>query len=231
MIFAFLLTQIIYSQVNKEVLIIGKIIADSSSVDRVNIINLRSSKTTVSDKSGCFKILGMPDDILVLSAINLETRRHTISVQDIEKATVLLKMNPKINNLKEVIVKENSISAQSLGIIPYGQKHYTPAQRKLYTAQTGLLDPLLNKISGRTKMLKKEVQVERNEKLLVKFDGLFEDEFYTETLLVPSDYIRGFQYYLIEDSDFVNALNSKNKTMITYFIKKLALNYNELTKQ
>jgi hypothetical protein len=41
-------------------------------------------------------------------------------------------------DLKEVVIDENSqISAENLGIIPYGQK-YSPAERKLYTARSGL---------------------------------------------------------------------------------------------
>ena len=223
--------QIMYGQVNSETIISGKIISDSSSVEKVNIVNLRSKKAAVTDIAGNFKIPVTIGDILLLSAVNLETRRKTITEEELKNTVLVLKMNPKINNLKEAIVNENSnINAQTLGIIPYGIRHYTPAQRKLYTARTGVLDPLLNKMSGRTAMLKKELQVEHREKLLIKFDGLFENEFYTETLHVPADYIRGFQYYLIEDRDFVNALNSKNKTMITYFIKRLALEYNELLK-
>lgn len=77
-------------------------------------------------------------------------------------------------------------------------------------------------------MLKKEVVVERKEKLLLKLDGLYEDHFYIETLKMPEIYIKGFQYYIIEDPDFVRALEAKNKTLILFYIKKLALNYSEI---
>jgi hypothetical protein len=52
------------------------------------------------------------------------------------------------------------INAENLGIIPYNQKKYTAAERKLYTTRSGLLDRPLNWMSGRTAMLKK-VAVER----------------------------------------------------------------------
>jgi hypothetical protein len=45
---------------------------------------------------------------------------------------------------------------ENLGIIPYGQKKYSP-ERKLYTARSGLLDPALNWITGRKAMLKKKL--------------------------------------------------------------------------
>lgn len=226
LLFTLLVSQFIFAQSNTETLISARIIADSTSVENVNIINTRTQKSTTSDQSGNFIITVQLNDILVLSAVNLETRRKTITADDLKSAVIIFKMNPKINTLQEVIVTDKTtIKAEDLGIIPHGQKKYTPAERKVYTATSGVLDPLLNKISGRTKMLKKEVIVERNEKLLVKFDGLFENQYYTETLLIPADYIKGFQYFLIEDADFVTALRSKNKTMIKYLIKKLAADY------
>jgi hypothetical protein len=131
--------------------------------------------------------------------------------------------------LKEVIVSESTITAESLGIIPYGQKKYTPAERKLYTATSGNgIDGLLNTISGRKAMLKKEIVIEKKEQLLARIEVLFEDKYYIENLKIPTDYIRGFQYYCIDDIAFANALQSKNKTMVMFLIVRLAENYNEI---
>ena len=62
-----------------------------------------------------------------------------------------------------------------MGIISPFTKHYTPAQRKLYTATSGggivPVDPILNWLSGRTAMLKKEVEVEKKETLMDKIEG------------------------------------------------------------
>jgi hypothetical protein len=66
---------------------------------------------------------------------------------------------------------ENSqISAENLGIIPYGQRNIH-LRSALYTARSGLLDPALNWITGRK--LKKEVIVEYKEQMLIKLDYLF----------------------------------------------------------
>jgi len=207
----------------------GKIVTDTIAVESVNILNTRTGITTISDQKGLFHIQAKVGDALVLSAVNLDTRRKIIKDEDLNSNLIIVKMASKITELNEVNVNENSqINAVNLGIIPAGQKKYTPAESKLYTAQSGILDPLLNKISGRTTMLKKEVQVERNEKLLLKLDGLYEDQFYIETLKIPQIYIKGFQYYIIEDPDFVRSLEAKNKTLMLFYIKKLALNYSEI---
>ena len=138
-------------------------------------------------------------------------------------------MIPKSIILKEVIVNESAISAESLGIIPYGQKKYTPAERKLYTATSGGgIDGLLNTISGRKAMIKKEIIVEKKEQSLARLGILFEDKYYTENLKIPSEYIKGFQYYCVDDVPFANALSTKNKTLIMFLIVKLAETYNEI---
>jgi len=226
----FFLTQFAFGQ-SGDKLLVGKIIADSTSVEKVNVVNTRNEKGVMTDKEGNFKIGVWIGDVLVISAVNLETRRKAITEDDIKQEPLLIKVSAKMTQLKEVDVNEYStINSENLGITPHGQKTYTPAEKKLYTAQTGLLDPLLNKMSGRTSMLKKEVAVERNEKLLQKLDGLYEEKYYTDVLKIPQEHIRGFQYYLIQDPDYARALRDKNKTMTMFLIKRLALNYNEILR-
>ena len=235
--FTLLVFQFALGQSVDEKIIFCNIVADYNANQNVNIINVRTEKATISDKEGAFKIIVKVGDVLVLSSVSLETKRKTISQEDLDSDKLIIKMSTRINTLIEVNVNENAaVNAESLGIIPHGQKKYSPAERKLATASSGRLnplglDPLLNKISGRTAMLKKEIVVERNEKLLVKLDGFYEDEYYTEVLKIPEEYIKGFQYYLIEDADFVRALKDKNKTMAQFLVKKLAANYNKIIQE
>ena len=207
----------------------GKIIADSTAVENVNIVNSRNQSAAVTNVKGEFHISVKTGDLLILTAVNLETKRKFVREEDLREQLLILKMTPKVTELKEVTVNDNSeINAVNLRIVPEGQKTYTPAEKKVYTATSGLLDPLLNKMSGRTTMLKKEIVVEHNEKLLLKLDGLYEDQYYVETLKIPQDHIKGFQYYIIEDPEFAQALEAKNKTLTMFYVKKLALNYNEI---
>jgi hypothetical protein len=138
-------------------------------------------------------------------------------------------MITKTTELKEVIVnKHPEINAVSLGISSKGVKHYTPAERKLFTANSTPVDALLNLMSGRTAMLKKELEVEKKEYLLMKIGTLFDDDYYMKTLKIPANYIKGFQYYCIENTNFVMALKSKNKTMTNFLIVPLAEKYIEI---
>jgi hypothetical protein len=220
-------TPLLWAQTALEKLIHGRIIADSAVVKGVNVVNLVNEKETITNENGDFFILAKADDVLVFSASHLEFKRKLIQEEDLKVTLVIVNMIPKITELNEVIVDKKS--NDGISIIP-GQKKYTPAQRKLYTARSGLFDRPLNWMSGRTAMLKKEVAVERKERLLSKIEVLYEDKFYLETLNIPDGYIRDFQRYAIDDADFVSALNAKNKTMMLFLIGKLAVHYNEILK-
>jgi len=223
-----LFCQIIFGQTVGEKNIQGKIIAEATAVGGINIVNDSNGRATIADENGMFSILAKEGDVLVISAVNLVTLRRRLNNGDLTLAVIEFQMIPKSIELKEVIVNEYpSISAENLGIVPSGQKKYTPAQRKLYTANSGLLDKPLNWISGRTARLKKELAIEYKERELVKLSYLFEDKYYIKTLKIPQEYIKGFQYYCIDDMDFVAALNSKNKTLSMFLIITLAKEYNK----
>ena len=225
----FLLVQICFAQTGNIRELRGKISVDSLAVDRITIENVTTDKTVFSDSKGFFTIAVKEGDVLVFTAVHLEGLRRRINQEDFLLDSITINMIPKSILLNEVFVNESTITAESLGIIPYGQKKYTPAERKLYTATSGGgIDGLLNTISGRKAMLKKEIIVEKKLQLLDRIDDLFEDKFYLETLKIPQDYIRGFQYYCNDDVAFANALRAKNKTLIQFLIVKLAENYNEI---
>ena len=216
-----------WSQNSNEKLLHGKIVADSASVFGIDVVNLVNEKVTVTNNKGEFSILAKADDILVFSSMTLEMKRMLVDEDDLKSETMTIYMTPKINELNEVIVKKNA--AEGISIIP-GQKQYTPAERKLYTATSGLLDAPLNWLSGRTEMLKKEIIVERKERMLYKVGVLYDDKYYIQTLKVPEIYIDDFQRYIIEDKEFAAALKVKNRTMMLFLISKLAVNYNAIPK-
>ena len=230
LIFLLLLVQISFAQISNEKEIHGKISADSASVEGVNVVNMSTAKSASADQNGEFSLFVKEGDVLVFSPINLVTLRRRIDKQDLSAAIVRVQMTLKSIPLKEVVINESAqLTAESLGIIPYGQKKYTPAERKLYTATSGGgIDGLLNTISGRKAMLKKEIAVEKKEQSLDRLEFLFEDKYYIEILKIPQDYIRGFQYYCIEDRDFVVSLKAKNKTMSMFLMTALAAKYNKI---
>ncbi len=218
------------SQVLPRQEITGLVVLRDVPMEKINVRNDDSGYSTSSAVDGTFKMMVRLDEALVFTAVNLETRRVKITQEILRAGFVKAIMTETTVPLPEVIVNDNKgITAENLGIIPRGQRKYTQAQRRLHEATSGggivPLNPILNAISGRTRMLKKEILVEQKEKLLLQLDGWFDDEYYIQTLKIPEDYIAGFDFYIINDADFVRALRAKNKTLTKFLAQGLARNY------
>jgi hypothetical protein len=222
----FYVVQLTFSQ--NEKLVHGKILSQNNPALGIQVLNLVTEKSTISNAYGEFSILAKAEDMLVFISVNYDYKRKFLDQSDIDNGNLMIDLIKKPEQLDEVVVSKSKIDAVNLGIVSANQKTYTPAERKLYTAKSGVLDPLINLISGRTAMLKKEIVVEKNEIALAKVSNLFEDEYYTKKLKIDSDLIKSFQYFMIEDNDFAKALKSKNKTMMKFIMSKLAVNFNQL---
>ena len=218
--------QICFGQNGNGKVISGQIFEQSTPIGGVNIINNDTQIATVSDNDGRFSISVKEGDVLVFSAVNLDPVKRRITIADLGLSLLSIKMTAKEIELKEVVVNDNyGITAENLGIVPHGQKTYTPAERKVYTATSTSVDEILNGISGRTAMLKKEINVEKKEMLFRKIEYLFEENYYTERLKIPVNDIKGFQLFCVDDTEFAVSLNTKNKTMSMFLITDLARKY------
>ncbi len=92
------------------------------------------------------------------------------------------------------------------------------------------LDPLINKINGRTKRLKKLVVVEKKGKYIKMISEWYERDYFTTQLGISAEYVSGFKYYLVENEFFVKILESKDQEKITFYLVGLAQDYNNLLK-
>lgn len=222
----------LFGQTNIAVACHGKVNSDMSNLEGIYVINLNNENAAITDTKGYFSIKANVGDNLLFSSVQFKSVNKIISTEDLSNL-FFVNMHPIMNELREVVVKRPSVSAESLGIIPYGQKKYTPAERKYAAASSGRLnpmglDPLLNYFSGRTAMLKKELEVEKKEGYLVQLENLFDKNHYVNTLKIPSDYVKGFLYFAVENPKFTRVLKTKNRTSIEFLMSELAVEYKEI---
>ena len=207
----------------------GQVFADSVSVEGINIVNLVTKQSATTDAAGGFSIYASVDDLLVLTSVQFEVRRYSIEEDDMAKDVIRIKMVPKINELNETVVNRYShINAEAMGIIPAGQKKYTPAERRLAAAQSGPVDIVLNILSGKTEMRRKEVEVERKERLLQRLQYMYPDSLYTDQLKIPASHIQAFKYYVVEDRDFAATVIRNDKIVGSFMLAKLSGQYLKL---
>ncbi|RAR47812.1 hypothetical protein [Flavobacterium lacus] len=206
--------------------IYGVVKVENASAEGIHVTNLVSEKATITNQNGEFWLEVKEDDLLVFSAVHLNYWRKSISSTDIKNEKIEILMSAKVSELDEVVVTEyTKINAQDLGIINYKPVSYTPAERRLRTATTGLLDPLLNWMSGRTKQLKKDIGIEKKEFMLLWLDDNFEESVFTDTFKMPKEYVNGFKFYVVEDVDLAQAIQVKNKSRVTFLLGELAQDF------
>ena len=223
----FIFPMFIFSQ--NDTLIKGKVVSESNSLEGIHIFNISQKTGEITDARGYFNIKVKISDTLQFSAVHLKATQYIIKQNDLKEELIFVQMKSLISELDEItLTKYKNINAVSLGIVPANQKTYTPAERKVRTATTGLLDPLINWASGRTKMLKNQVVVEGKEQLQAKTSDYFERKYFLETLNIPEEYVDGFLFYIVDNERYARAMKDKNKTMATFILSELAVEYLKL---
>jgi len=233
------LTQIVLGQE----LLKGRVASNAGDIEGIYVVNAQTEVMAITDAFGGFSIAAKTGDTLVFLSIQFKEYRVIVSKENFSDLDFSVKLSPVIHQLQEVIIKRyDNINSVSLGIIPGDQKSYTAAERKLQaatglnaTANAGTMaggsvsaDPLLNFISGRTAMLKKEVAVEKKEAFMKLLENMFKPEHFVDRLKIPLEYVKGFEYYAVDNDKFTAILNAKNRTTVEFLLGELAVKYKEI---
>ncbi|WP_428224326.1 hypothetical protein [Flavobacterium sp.] len=221
--------------------IVGKINSELGELDGILVVNRSLKIQTVSKNGGYFELEAYPNDVIVFTAQKIEPLEIRLNSNSFLQNPLYVRVRVKANELAEI--KVASISAKRLGIVG-DVKTYTPAERRLRTAEKfkwyspllipfgGIsVDGVINSISGRTAMLKKEVQVERFEMNNAKLRTLFSEDFYTTTLAMPAEYIDGFLVYVSENPKVIQNLKAKNTGALRFLLIEMAFKYKEMITQ
>lgn len=219
----------LYGQQEGEIRINGTVYGDSQQLEGVYVKNMSARTFTITTKSGNFTMLVMAGDTLRCIYLGMQDKVTYVTPAHLEKNYIRIDMEPATEQLGEVVVEQQTINEVSLGIVPHKMKEYTKSERALASSEFkaiqllgilygGLpLDPIISAISGRTKRLKRNFELD-NQKVSV--DALYQ-RFYvfsTLTLKIPEDDVMMFMYYLVDngkDADILKAENSVAEFYLT----------------
>ncbi|MBF7091867.1 hypothetical protein IUY40_09975 [Flavobacterium sp. ALJ2] len=238
-VFFIFLANNLLAQVEVSTVLKGKVDANIMDLEGVYVVNVRTETSVVTNADGSFSIPAQIGDTLIFSSVQLTERRIVLGDEDFASANFVVKIEVGMNQLREVIIKRyDNINAVAMGIIPASQRSYSPAERKLkgatdLDASVGLggsvaLDPMLNFFSGRSAMLKKELAVEKKEIFMQLLEKMFNTDHFVQKLSIPLDYVKGFEYFAVENESFTKILNTKNKTTTEFLLAELAVKYKEI---
>ncbi len=208
------------------------------NVENINVINKTSQFFTITDSTGRFKIRAKLNDTLLFSSI-----QHKLKTVIIDKNIIVLKamrvfLEENINELDEVIVGkiltgnllldisntegEPPINFYDVGIPGYTGKPATISERKLNEATTGSgiipLNPIINALTGRTKMLKNRIKIDEKEALMQSIKARLAKDFFMSNPL-DEDLKMDFFYFCADDESFIAHCKNQTDFKILIFLR------------
>lgn len=222
----------------------GRITSDSLDVEGIHVMNTSRNISTITNKVGFFKIEAKLNDTLLFSAIQYKMKTIILTPEVYFQEEILVKLEEKINKLPEVVVRPYNLSGNlandmksintddvvngvTLGLPNAKVLKPTQSERKLYTATSGggtlAIDPIINAITGRTKMLKNRVKLEKKEKELSETMSSFERMFYLNHLKIPKENIYSFLYFCAASPKFDEVQG--NTLLVLEFFETKSIEY------
>jgi len=209
----------------------GKIKSDAEDLEGVYVINKTSDASVTTTRGGYFTINAKVNDTILFSAVNIIAINITVKEEDMKQELLLVPVEKFIHKLDELIIVDysHSINAETLGLVPRGQKQLSMSEKRVFTSKNGV-DGVMNLFSGRTGMLEKANETAKKISVMSKIDYIYTEEDLITKFDIPKDYVRGFVFFLAEDANFARAIKDKNETMAKFLISGLRGKFLELIK-
>ncbi|WP_168731221.1 carboxypeptidase-like regulatory domain-containing protein [Robertkochia marina] len=193
----------------------GRITDGHSNLESAHILNLSKELQTISDANGAFEISADVSDTLVITFLGYSQLNFLVTEAQLSAESNLIELSKDGIPLEEVTVEGyRAMDAVALGLINKRPKKLTTNERKLKEAGDfkavqllGIVGggvpiiPMLNKITGRTKRLKKRVAVE-NENLLKEYLHENYGSFCSKRLGLEGEQIDRFLYFAVINHDW-----------------------------
>lgn len=214
----------------QEKTILGKVVSKTRNLQDIHIKNINTNKSVRTDKGGYFSIEASPNDTLICTAAHLIGREKVLTYADMNKSLVFVPMEYYENVMDELVI-DRRVTTESLGL--GGARKYTPAERRLHTATSsggGIIpvDALVNAISGRTKMLKKALELERENMLVQEILSRFSEDYYSNRLNIPLRYHQAFGYFMAQDPLVLTSYKNIEATELSLLYAEKAMEFLEI---
>jgi len=230
----------------------GKVYSEDGDVAATHVLNTTTKKASITDINGFFSIAVRLNDTLVFSAVQYKRKEIVVNTSMLESKFLSIPLEESNIALDEVIVMpynltgelgrdmrnmdvEPVISASSLGLPNAHVRPLMQSERLLKEASMGPFtvgmlttipfNPLINAISGRTKMLKKRVarDIKYNKSQQLRTE--FADSLFVLQLKIPLEKIDDFLYYCEVDVNFNAVVDSQDLFAAWDFVKQKSLMY------
>ena len=230
----------------------GKVYSEDGDVAATHVLNTTTKKAAITDINGYFSIVVSLNDTLVFSAVQYKRKEIVVHDGILESTFLSVPLEESNIALDEVIVMpynltgelgrdmnkmdvEPVVSATSLGLPNTHVKPLMQSERLLREASMGPFsigmlttipfNPMINAITGRTKMLKKRVARDIKYNKSQQLRTQFADSLFVLQLKIPLGKIDDFLYFCEVDPNFNTIVDSQDLFAIWEFIKQKSVVY------
>ena len=242
----FIFPVLVFSQTGETKNLEGRVTSRDGDVAATHVLNISTQKASITDINGFFSIPVHVNDTLVFSAVQFKKKQIVIIPAIFGSTNIEVPLDEALEELDEVVVTpynlsgniskdlkilntEPVVTASTLGLPNAYVKVPTKAERELYEATSGSigipLNPILNGISGRTKMLKKRVARDNLYSRTGRVREFYADSLYQTELKIPKDRTDDFFYFCEVDSAFQTVVDSHDLIRIWEYLERRSLVY------
>lgn len=215
----------------------GTIIAkEEIDLEGINIFNISSNQGTVTDATGKFSISVTLNDTLSVSSIQIQNSTLIIGEEQMSSKKISINLSEKMNELATVTLRraltgyigtdasiiktKEPITATSIGLPNADLKKIPKTQRLLSAASSSPVDALYNMISGRTKMLKKQLELIKSTELTLGLLDKFPESYFTDALKIEKFKVYSFLFYCEDDPDYKKVMKGNSMEIIEFLQRK-----------
>lgn len=229
----------------------GRVFSNEGDVAATTVQNISTNRATITDIDGFFQIVANLSDTLVFSAVQFKKREIVVSREILQQRMLRVQMEDALTELDEVVVTPYSLTgdlSKDIGIIKTEvvvtastlelPNAYvlpiTKAERELFEATSGAgilpLNPILNGISGRTKMLKERIARNKLYSRTERVKAFYADSLFRKNLRIPEEKIDDLLYFCEVDPEFQSIVDTHDRLKIWEFIRRKSMVYRENNK-
>lgn len=226
----------------------GKVYSADGDVAATHVLNTTTQRATITDVNGFFSIPVHVNDTLIFSAVQFKKKQIVVTPAIFSSTFLSVPLEDALTELDEVVVTpynlsgditkdigtldwEPVVTASTLGLPNAYVRAPTKAERELFEATSGggivPLNPILNAISGRTKMLKQRIKRDNLYERTLRVRDFYADSLYRTELKIPEEKTDDFFYFCEIDTNFQAIVDTHDLFRIWEYLKARSLLYRE----
>ena len=219
-------------------LIQGKVIYRNINVVAANVINNTSQSTTITDDLGEFQIYAKEGDEIIFSSVQYIIRTVLITDEIIKNKRLTIQINERIRELDEVVITPDNtdkfldLKEEEFKGFDYVADKSTKIENPLTDTRQLRYGVDFVNIFKLLKTIVDSKSEEEKQNMIASevIPYLFEDDFFTESLLLASSQINDFLNYIDTRPNAVDVLLEKNQFLLIDFLLNESVRYKEINE-